>query len=635
MNDAQREIFNQRINEYFNILDRLAAGEDVIMDKSLQMWGANVYNRYRYMIKGDRKNNALPLEHVKVLEKMLSERYITLESYFEIMGNREKLVQLIKENSFFDLSSYSLDELIKLRDDNEKKLNDLHKQHTPRGKCLYNLSDQEYEQRGKEIEKLAGYLKVIKDYIESKKVGDIVVDDNKKTRDLKCYNEKVQELMGTIEEKDKEISRLTAQNEHLIKERDSFVDKIKSNYEEKLSNEMKSYSSKYEKVIADKDKKFSEELSKYDKVIAAKDRKFREYKDNVQDKFAEQERIIFDRSHELYEQQKALVVDLLCSNDVVSLDDIRNLFKSKDMTLDNISSIIKDIRCEIPGLVRNMDNGEFVFSIDSNSIRTCNEYKGWDLSPKISNVHDGVIRFVVRSDLHFGLLSNLDDMKRAFYSHMDFCSKSGNIPIIDLGDICDTLGKASIDDWRSIDKDVVKKAYEFYKNYALAISSASNINNFVLFGNHDIHPYLCGLDPLEIIEGYSDNFKFLGVTNGSFRLGDDKVGVFHDAKMVPYIATIDKFKIKQYVCDSLCEEIKSISSDYIYSLFGHYHFGIINPECGFAVVDSGLGGSLLFDAYISDSHVDRMIVTPLQYIDGKIYKSYEIEIYNRGKSFAK
>ena len=334
------------------------------------------------------------------------------------------------------------------------------------------------------------------------------------------------------------------------------------------------------------------------------------------------------------------VLRLLCTQENTTLEEIKKQLEERNITYDGIIDTLKELKNEIPGIVRtiNEDGQKENYSIRINATKILDEYKQSTASPRISNTQDGIIEFIVRSDLHFKITSSEEAIKKIIDPYMEFCTINNNIPIIDLGDLAETLKGIKYISWKNFDKNTIKNAYKFYRNYAKSIQTAPNIKHYTLLGNHDEHPYLAGVDPLEILYEYSDNFVSLGVSSGSFKLGNDKIGVYHDKKWQNVISP-EEYKKKEreeYLYEFICEETENIAKDYIYSLIGHYHFGKHNPNQNFSIINNGIESSLLFSAQIKDGHVEKMYVTEL-YLNGtQVKKSYyKTEIYNRGNQYRK
>lgn len=594
MTEAQRVLFNTKMNEFFEAIDKYSVGEKIENEEALDAWGKNLFSRYRYAQEGTRYTHALPQEHIETLKQKLKERNITEEQYKQAHGKISKLALLIQNNN------YSLEELIKQQQDLDKKIGLLKQKATRRYKKLYNLTEDEYETNLQELENLLKQRKKINNLIEK----NINSQDSNETNTEQNNDKKMKELLKENENKTDKIKEL----EHQLQEQEKA-------YNEKLTEETTKIEQKFKKELQEQQENYN---------------KFRETTETNLDKQKQQK-----------EQQKKAIFKLLCSNEDISMQELKKEMKILGIKSDDMPYILSELKSEIPGMVKkiNEDSDEFTYSIKENAIHKLQEYKGWKISPRISNIQDGKVSFLVRSDLHMNMYSSEDMMKRILYPYMEFCTLRNNIPIIDLGDIAETRRDFKIEDWKNFNKEAIEQAYDFFKKYGQTINSAPNIKHYTLFGNHDEHPYLSGLDPLEIILNYTDNFRFLGVSKGSFRLGNDKIAVFHDKSWQNIISykEFSKTERDEYIYDYLCDEMKKIAKDYIFSLIGHYHFGKINPEENFAVIGSGTINSLLFTATIKDGTVEKMYASPLYLDINKNVKTigYEIEIYNRGKILIK
>ena len=237
------------------------------------------------------------------------------------------------------------------------------------------------------------------------------------------------------------------------------------------------------------------------------------------------------------------------------------------------------------------------------------------------------------------MTSSRDTIRKMMNPYLEYCAAKENMPIIDLGDLADTRRPFVIKDWENHDKEAIKQAYNFFKNYAQALNMAPEIKHYTLFGNHEDHPYLAGVDPIEIIYDYSKNFYLLGVGKGKFKIANDKIAVYHDKtwqNVIPATEQPDKEKRDEYIYKFLCEHMKKIASDYVYSLIGHYHFGKINPSENFAVINNGIETALMFTAEIKDNEIQKMFVKNIYTNNNQIQTSdYEIEIYNKEKKYNK
>ena len=326
--------------------------------------------------------------------------------------------------------------------------------------------------------------------------------------------------------------------------------------------------------------------------------------------------------------QKQHLLNLFCTNENITLQEIKDSFASSNLPVENLLNVLNELRNEIPGITRviNEDGNTQSYSIIASATNRRDALKRNKVCPRISNIFTGIIEFVVIADLHADLASTEDDLKRRLDPLHKFCTIRNNLPIINLGDNADTLKKISRINWENRDKEAINLSYNFYSNYSKAIESASNIMHYELFGNHDQHPYLVGVDSLEIMNLYANNIIFLGIEEGSFMLGNDKLGVFHK-----------DFNRNIYPFDEAVNiGLSNIANEYIYSLIGHYHVGIHRPFQKFSLIDNHF--PLLFTVKIEDGIVKTIGVKEI----GDYNKNgnlscdvYQTEIYNSDYQYIK
>ncbi len=326
--------------------------------------------------------------------------------------------------------------------------------------------------------------------------------------------------------------------------------------------------------------------------------------------------------------QKQHLLNLFCTNENITLQEIKDSFASSNLPVENLLNVLNELRNEIPGITRviNEDGNTQSYSIIASATNRRDALKRNKVCPRISNIFTGIIEFVVIADLHADLASTEDDLKRRLDPLHKFCTIRNNLPIINLGDNADTLKKISRINWENRDKEAINLSYNFYSNYSKAIESASNIMHYELFGNHDQHPYLVGVDPLEIMNLYANNIIFLGIEEGSFMLGNDKLGVFHknfNRNIYPFDEAVDI-------------GLSNIANEYIYSLIGHYHVGIHRPFQKFSLIDNHF--PQLFTVKIEDGIVKTIGVKEI----GDYNKNgnlscdvYQTEIYNSDYQYIK
>ena len=671
--DSQRLFFKTRLNEFFNIIEQEIEGKKIENTGSIDLWAKNLCDRYRNLKKGVNPKHFLAKEHIETLTKKLDEKGITIDEFVATHGRREKVIEILKSkkqnNSKEDtisktLEDCSIEELKKMQAKYDEEIVSLNQKHTQKYKKLYSLSDTKYEEIEKRLDLAKKSRKRINEIIEKKaKEQDVSeiqqelvdnptigqenieiieipeVESKQKKRKQKAANN---ELMKEKSEKEAKIEELKSQLEQLQKSRQKDISEYQEIYERRLAESKQQLEEEFNKELERKTSMMEidhkRETRQVKEELEETKRTLEDYKKQQSKEMDRQRRILINQAKGLNEKQKEEIVKLLCTKDNITIDDIKQKLEQEKIPTEGLENNLKELKIEIPGIIKsiNKDGKAFSYSIKENAIAQLEEYRQEIISPRISNIQDGTVEFIVRSDLHLNMTNSEETIKKTLFPYIEYSAKNNNLPIIDLGDLADTLREIKSENWKTMDRNAIREAYKFYKNYAKAISSAPEIKHYTLLGNHDEHPFFVGIDPLEIIFEHSDNFISLGISNGSFKIGNDEIGVYHDKSwqnMVLYKRTNREELIYEYVC----EEIEKIAKDYIYSLIGHYHFGKHNPELSFSVIGNGIESSLLFKAEVKDGHVERMFVTELYLINPTQYKksNYQTEIYNRGNIYKK
>ena len=695
LNENQKTIFNNNIKATLEYITDSINGNECELDPKLSRWFRNTHTRYvRTVVKYD-PVYAIPDEHIKSLKLFFDEIGITEDDFINTSGLK-KMVDIIKAkksitntsnsntNSDVEIldidindhinnnsSSVSSDEEIisisydetnednyslmpldelqclleKYTDEKIKLTNKI----TYRNTKLYSLSDDDILNIKKEIEKYKVKIKSINEEIEKRKKTDITNNSN----DTICAKS------SRNETSEKRIHFLINENNNLNCKVDNLNYTIKS-LREKIK-ELKFYEEQYKKIIEsnknaktdnDEIRKLKLKIQEINKDINEKEAKRNELEKakrnqleklkkqyeaetvKIKNELHNQEKMIRETIKSEVKIKKEIVIQLLISNYDITLENIKKEFMKYNLSTDDALEIVRSVRCYIPGIINKFDNNgkPCSYTIGRSATSQLDEYRQDNICPQISNVLDGKFSFIVRSDLHLNIMSSYDKLSKLFEPYFDFCSKRNNMPILDLGDVVETRFGININDWKNFDRILINNAYSFYKNYAKAVNQAPKINHYSLIGNHDEHPYLAGLDAISILLDNSDNFRLLGVSNGQFKIGNDKIGVFHDQS---WQNIVDCRKVRKndrdlFIYNYLCNEMKNIAKDYIYSLIAHYHFGKINPKEKFAVINNGIDNSLLFTADIKDGIVEKMYVKPLYCRGNKVVAvDYETEIYNR------
>ena len=676
--ESQREKFKSNLENFFDIIEKELNGETVEDTETIETWFRNVYLRYNNSLLGTNPKHQLPKEHLETLTKKIEEKGLTLEDIKESYGRKIKFIEIIKNkqkkeknkekdekqiktsNNKKSLEEYSIEELKKLQEEYDKEIISLDQKHSLRYKKLYNLSDEKFEEIGKRLDLSKRSRKRINEIIENKikstetlleveedieiieipeveeKVEIIEEQKETKTRKQKKANEKITELMKEKELKEEKIEELTNELEKIKQQRQDVILDYQGKYEKRLEEKTKELEENMNIELERKTSMLEIESKREVKEVKAQleqaKAELEQFKSQQDKELEKRMKMITNQIKDVKERQQQIMVKLLCSSENISLDTIRRHLENEKIPTEGLENSLKELRNMIPGITRVIKDEETAnFSLRMDALKRAEEYKNDIICPRISNVRDGKIEFIVRADLHLNMTNSEDTLKRQLEPFMNYCVKRNNIPIIDLGDLAETIVGIKYRSWRDFDKETAKLAYKFYKNYAKAIQSAPEIKHYTLLGNHDEHPYLVGVDPLEILSEYSDNFKPLGISRGAFKIGNDKIGVFHDKQWQNIVSyqEFSKEERDEQIYEYLCNEAETIAKDYIYSLFGHYHFGAHNIEKSFSVINNGLDNSLLFTAEVKDGYIEKMFVTEVKKGD------YKIEIYNRGNQYRK
>ena len=573
VSEEQKKAFKEKLDEVFTV----AKSDDIEATGQLRTWLRNLFFRYKNYKTNTHPEHILPKEHLLTLETKLKEEDLTLDEFENTQGKIELLIETIKTKP------ESLEKLIELRD---KRIDEVHKLERKLSKrSLYRLTDE----AANEIEKQIKEIRVIiKD--TNKKIDELTPKEEKKEeKPSETASKRIKEL---IKENKKQRAELSSLQEELLK------------YKEERSYINSKYRDEYEKNLKIRTQQLEEEFN-----------------GKVQEEIKKQTEKTNKRIIENKPIQKGIIRKLLLTENIVSLEDMKARLKLAGVSSNKIEFALNELRNEIPGIVKNIDNE--TYSISASATNRLDGLKKSTICPRISSVFSGTIEFIVRSDLHLPLTSNEDRIKKEFEPYFTFCSNNRNIPIIDLGDIADTLRNMKYPKWENRDKEATKQAYDFFKYYAKVLSTAPKIKHYNLLGNHDKHPYLVGVDPIEVINSYTDNVTILGIDKGSFMLGNDKIGVFHEIDSVP-------FTKKEEIYDTICEEMRNITPNYIYSLVGHYHTGMHNPLQQFSLIPNRK--PLLFSVEIEDGIVKRIFVSEMS---NTAKSNNQIELYNSSYQYKK
>ena len=633
MTDSQRIFFNEKLNELFNAIEKEMNGEKIENKEKIESWGRNLYTRYKYAITNTNPKYALAQEHMEVFKQKLKEQNITEKEFEKSLGSIKNLAIIKKEKQ--TKKEYTIEELKNRRSELDKIINDLKQKQTSKYKQLYKPTQEETNKIEKDLEKYSVERRQINEMIDKKneKTNKQNIDD-KEIKKKQAYNEKINNLMQKIYDQGNEIKELEDTIAYLKKQENEWNSKYQQKYEKKLLEETKKLKEEYETKIKNENQIVE---SKNIKQLQETIKKLEDEKQSLEKEIERLKSLLKLETKKTNERQKEIILKLMCSKDDITLDEIRSALEKNRIPFDGFKDTLNELKSEISGLNKRItpDGRQFSYSITTPATTELDEYKKCIVSPSICSLIDGEIKFIVRSDTHLNIKSSEDTLNRFLYPYMEYCSKNGNIPVIDLGDISETIRYTNIENWKNMDKETIKYAYQFYKNYAKVISNAPEIENYILLGNHDEHPFWVGVDPLQIMKDYSDNIISLGVSKGEFRISNDKIAVYHDKEWQNIVSYKEYSKSERdsIIYDFLCEKMQELSKDYTYSLIGHYHFGKINPDQNFAVINNGIGNPLLITAIIKNGRIEKMYMSELNN-NGKILvkSNYETEIYNIKKA---
>lgn len=584
--EEQKKLFNGKLGVVLNIENINISDEN---RKKHITWLKNVY--YKYL------NNTLPEEHKKDLENNLQRRNISHEEFLETKGNLDMFITLYKSKE--EPKQETIEELEKLQNELAK----LSKKHTPKGKNLYRLTDEEYNEIGKQISELEEKIKEISKKLSEKTPKEEIKEEKVTSNAQK----KIEELIVTNKQKDAEIVELKNELAKQREERAFYSNKYREEAERELEIHKKQLEDEFNK--------------KCDKIV----------RDKVREKIIKNT----EKENETTTLKKYAIKNLMLSKGIVTLEEIDFKLKNMGISTDKLDVVINELRNEIPGITKVLDeNGEFrSYSLSKNAKDRLENLKKDKICLTLSNVYTGEVKFILRADMHL-TENSLDVLKSHFDPYYNFSAANDNIPIIDLGDIGNHPKKTRKELWEVQDKKVTSFLYTFYQNYAKALAMAPKTMHYTEFGNHDEDAYLLGIDPIEIILNNCDNFKFLGINESAIKIGNDKIGLYHKIE-TPEMPKINIKKHRDFA--RLIHEDKnlanSIFKDYIYCLIGHYHIGAHNPLLGFSMIKNGVENPLLVSVEVNEGNIERITIQKLT--KGFKCNDYETEVYNSSMQYKK
>lgn len=618
--EEQKKVFADCLNDSFN--ENTKKNEETY--KRTTQWLKNVY--YKYI------HSTLPEEHKTTLELRLKKRKITIEEFIDTKGSIDSLQELAKskksqkkaatqkENTKQEeivnpevvekpveeiqkvIETPVVEEIVETkkektikeqlteeRDKLEVRIHELERCHSKKHRTLNHITDEEYEIKCNELKELTKQRLEI-----NRKLDEIKVAEEKPKKEKEAVTKKMEELVIQGKKKDIEINKL---KEEILKYKEE-RSYIKKKYEEEYDKKFEVYSTQLKEEYDNKlEKEVEKQISKANQ-----------------------------KSENTLELQKAHILRMLLKNGTVSIDEIKMQLEKSKVSAANLDAAINELRIRIPGITRyyDLNEKEIVFSINNNALHKWNDLETNKTCPRISNSFEGPVRFIEHTDLHIDLKSTEDQLKRKFEPTFDYASEKNDLStIINTGDIADTLNGITRGDWINHDKEAIEQAINFFKNFAKVLATVPRIKYYFLFGNHEKHIYLAGIDPLEIIYDYCDNFIPLGVNKGSFMIGNDKIGVFHEVQGAG--------KINQ-----MAEKVPELAPDCIYSLIGHYHAGIHKPLNGCSFIRAGIDNPLLFRANLEDGKITLLTAKELILKNNKFECSQtETELYNSNYQYVK
>lgn len=586
--EEQKKVFKERLNEVFTIANEKVENEEVQATGQLRTWLRNLYFRYKNYKNNTHPGSILPQEHLLVLETKLNEENLSLDEFEKTEGKIDILVETIKTKKE-NPKEMTLEEMEKFRNETEEECRELERKLNKRK--LYRLTDEECVEYQRKIDEYKDLIRDIK-----KKIDESTPKEEKPKEESEAANKKIEELLSQKRKQDNEINSLKEEVAKYKEERSYIKSKYKEEYDKKFevySNQLKEeYDKKLEKEV---EKQISKANQKSEKTL---------------------------------ELQKAHILRMLLKNDSVSIDEIKMKLENHKVSPANLDVAINELRVMIPGITKfyDLSKQETVLSINARATDRWYALKENSSSTRISNVFDGKVQFLEESDLHLDLKSTEDDLKRLFEPTFDYASTNGNQPVINIGDLIDTLKEIEFERWQNNDKEAIELSIKFLKNFAKVLATVPRIKYYFLEGNHEKHLHYAGIDPLEIINEYCNNLIPLGAEKGSFMLGNDKIGVFHGFN-----------DMHKDVYKGIVEDLPDLAADCIYSLIGHYHKGHHKPLYGCSIVKNGLDNILSFQATLKDGNVIGLSVTDLSLQDNKLTyaNSTSVELYSSNLQYTK
>ena len=195
----------------------------------------------------------------------------------------------------------------------------------------------------------------------------------------------------------------------------------------------------------------------------------------------------------------------------------------------------------------------------------------------------------------------------------NYCKKNNIKLILNLGDFLDVPTNCSI---QTYDEDM-----RLLEQIIKLLPKDDSITHAILGGNHDMHVFNVGVDPLEYLSNSRDDIYNLGYAISRLQFVNsqnlDTISLHH-----PYgqaIQTIDindiddtSNKINTYLTESKFN--RGYSDSYI-NLFGHFHIPRIDASNGYALVPSIISNTRNIDSGVWHVKVYFDELKNIKYID--------------------
>lgn len=222
------------------------------------------------------------------------------------------------------------------------------------------------------------------------------------------------------------------------------------------------------------------------------------------------------------------------------------------------------------------------------------------------------IDILLTSDWHI-TSDNLNMIKRMSDNIYNYCKKNNINLILNLGDFLDVSSNSSIQTYDE-DMRLLEQIIKF-------LPKDDSITHAILGGNHDMHVFNVGVDPLEYLSNNRDDIYNLGYVISRLQFVNsqnlDTISLHH-----PYgqaIQTIDindiddtSNKINTYLTESKFN--RGYLDSYI-NLFGHFHMPRIDVSNGYAMVPSIISNNRNIDSGVWHIKVYFDELKNIKYID--------------------